>query len=148
MRVSMLAFGVLLLVFGGWLVAAGPADDLDKELKAADGDYVMVSGEMSGKQEPEQVVKAATLTIEGTKHTAKVGEVTIVGTHKVDRTKTPKEIEATDTEGPYKGKTYLGVYKLEKGELTVFFAPPGKDRPKAIAAKTEPGEILQVWKKK
>jgi uncharacterized protein (TIGR03067 family) len=77
-----------------------------------------------------------------------VGEDTIVGTHKVDPTKKPKEIDAMDTEGPYKGKTVLGIYKLEKGEFTVCFAPPGKDRPKEFSTKSGTGELLHVWKKK
>ena len=149
MRVSILAgFGMLSLVFAGWLVAAQPGDDADKELKSLEGVYVMVSGVAKGEQLPEKVVKAASLTVEGNKHTVKVGDDTIIGTHKVAPTKTPKEMDCTDTEGPHKGKTYLGIYKVEKGELTVYFALSGKDRPKEFTAKAGPDEILEVWKKK
>jgi hypothetical protein len=42
----------------------------------------------------------------------------------------------------------LGIYKLEKGVFTVYFAPSGKDRPKEFASKTNPGELMHVWKKK
>jgi uncharacterized protein (TIGR03067 family) len=148
MRFSMLAvYGVCGLICGSWLVAAEAQDD-DKELKKLEGDYVMVSGQENGEKLSEKTVKAATLTVKGNKHTVKVGDNTIIGTHKLNPTKNPKEMDSTDTEGPLKGKSYLGIYKLEKGVFTVYFAPPGKDRPKEFADKTNPGEIFHVWKKK
>lgn len=144
MRVSMLAvFGLLC---GGSLIAAEAKDDA--ELKSLKGDYVMVSGEAKGEKLPAKTVKTATLTIEGDKHTVKVGDDTIIGTHKLAPTKKPKEIEASDTEGPFKGKTTLGIYKFEDGVFTVCFAPPGKDRPKEFTTKSGTGELLHVWKKK
>src|SRR5581483_9743515 len=48
---------------------------------------------------------------------------TVTGTLKVDPTKTPKEIDATDSEG----KTIRGIYKFEKGQFTVCFAPPDQE---------------------
>ena len=149
MRVPMSAvFGVCGLIFGGWLIAAEAQDDAEKELKKLEGNYVLVSGEANGEKLPETIVKAATLTVEGNKHTVKIGDDTIIGTHKLAPTKKPKEIDSTDTEGPLTGKTYLGIYKLEKGIFTVYFAPPDMDRPKEFGTKTVPGELLHVWKKK
>ena len=136
------------LVFGLLIAANSSGGDAKTELKKLEGVYVMVSGGMNGEKLPENVVKGATLTVEGNKHTVKVGDDTIIDTHKLDPTKTPKEMDSTDTEGPLKGMTYLGIYKLEKGIFTVYFSPPGKDRPKDFATKTGPGEILHVWKKK
>jgi uncharacterized protein (TIGR03067 family) len=83
----------------------------------------------------------------GDKHTVKVGEVTIIGTHKLNPSKKPKEIDASDTEGPFKGKTVLGIYKLEKGEFTVCFSPPGMDRPKEFTTNSGTGAMLHVWKR-
>lgn len=140
-----------LLVLGACLLIAADAKDDDagkKALKAIEGTYVMVSGEAKGEKLSEKTVKGAKLVIEGDKHTVNVGEDTIIGTHKVDPSKKPKEIDGMDTEGPNKGKTTLGIYKLEKGEFTVCFAPPGKDRPKEFSTKSGTGEILHVWKKK
>jgi uncharacterized protein (TIGR03067 family) len=148
MRIPMVAvFGVFGLIFGGWQIAALAQDDAEKELKKAEGVYVMVAGEAKGEKLPEKIVKTGTLTIQGDKHTVKLGDDSIIGTHKLAPTKKPKEIDATDTEGSFKGKTYLGIYKLEKGEFTVCFAPPGKDRPKEFTTKSGTGEILHVWKK-
>ena len=89
-----------------------------------------------GEKLPEEVVKGGKLTFAGDKHTVKVGKDTIIGTQKLDPTKNPKEIDATDTEGPFKGKTTQGIYKLDGDMFTVCFAPPGKDRPKEFTSKS------------
>ena len=52
-----------------------------------------------------------------------------------------------DTEGPFKGKTTLGIYKLEGDEFTVCFAPPDKDRPKEFTTKSGTGVLVHVWKR-
>src|SRR4029078_12458215 len=103
--------------------------------------------EDKGQKLPEETVKKATLTIEGDKHTAKGGGVTIVGTHKGDPTKKPAQIDASDTEGPFKGKTRLGIYKLEGDQFTFCFALPGKDRPEQFSTTSGTGHVLVVWKK-
>jgi len=122
-------------------------DAAREELKKLEGTYVMVSSEAKGDNLPETTIKNAKLTFEGNKHTVKVGENTFIGTQKVDTTKKPKEIDMTDTEGPFKGKTLLGIYKLENGEYTACFAPPGKERPKEFTTKSGTGEFIHVWKK-
>ena len=42
----------------------------------------------------------------------------------------------------------IGIYKFEKGQLTVCFAPPGKERPKEFSIKVGTGDFIHVWKKK
>jgi uncharacterized protein (TIGR03067 family) len=133
-----------LILVGSLLFAA---DEPMAELKRLEGSYTMVSSEEKGAKLPEETVKTATLKMEGDKHTAKVGKVTIVGTHKVDPTKKPAEIEASDTEGPYKGKTRLGIYKLEGDLFTFCFALPSNDRPEQFSTTSGTGHIMVVWKK-
>jgi uncharacterized protein (TIGR03067 family) len=116
-------------------------------LKKLEGSYTMVSSEEKGVKLPEETVKNATLKMEGDKHTAKVGKVTIIGTHKLNPTKKPAAIDASDTEGPFKGKTRLGIYKLEGGQFTFCFALPGKDRPEQFSTTSGTGHILVVWMK-
>lgn len=140
-------FGMLGLVLSGLLITAHAAE-ADKDLKKFEGEYVMVSGEKSGEKLPEETLKSAKLTMKGDKHTVHVGDDTIIGTHKLDSSKTPKHIDSMDTEGPFKGKTTLGIYKFENGEYTVCFAAPGKDRPREFATKSGSDEFLHVWKKK
>ena len=130
------------------LLAAEAAQDTAKEdLKKLEGAWVMVSGEDKGEKLSEQTIKSAKLTLVGDKHTVKVGTDTIIGTHKLDPSKKPKEIDAMDTEGPFKDKTGLGIYKLEGDQFTVCFAPPGKDRPKEFTTKSGSGQLLHVWKR-
>jgi len=149
MRISMSAvFGVCGLIFGGCLIAAEAQDAAEKELKELSGVYILESGEADGKKLPDKIVKASTLTIKGNKYTVKVGDNEFSGNQKLAPTKTPKEIDATGTDGEEKGKTMLGIYKLEKGVFTVYFALSGKARPKEFAAKTNLGEFIHVWKKK
>ena len=135
----------LLLLPVGLLIAADAKDDdaANKELKKLSGTYVMVSGESKAEKLSEDRIKDAKLMIDGTEYTASFGGDTVKGTMKVDPTKAPKEIEATDSEG----KTMLGIYKFENGQFTVCFAPPGKERPKEFSIKNGTGDFIHVWKK-
>jgi uncharacterized protein (TIGR03067 family) len=134
----------LLILSVGLLIAADAKDDAaGKELKQLAGNYVMVSAEQKGEKLTEDRIKECRMTIAGDKHTVKMGGETFDGKHKIDPTKSPKEIDATNPEG----KTMLGIYKFEKGQFTVCFAVPGKERPKEFTIKEGSGEFVHVWKK-
>src|SRR4051794_37825448 len=122
---------VLLALSVGLLLAAdAPRDNgARKELKRLGGAWGRVSGEERGKPLPPEAVKGARLVIEGDRHTVRLGDETIAGTHKVDSTRRPRAIDAADTEGRFKGQTALGIYDLDGDQLKVCFAPPGKGRP-------------------
>lgn len=140
---------VPVLAVGFFVAATSFGGDAGKgELKKLEGVWTMVSGEAMGKELPADIIKSAKLIIKGDKHDVTVGEVHLVGTHKVDGTMKPKSIDSMDTEGPWKDGKALGIYKVEKGTFTVCFAPPGKDRPKEFTTKSGTGEILHVWKLK
>jgi len=134
----------LLVLVAGFLVAA---DDPKDELKKLEGTWTMVSGEKDGKNVAEQTIKTAKLVIKGDQHDFRIGDETFKGTLKVDPSKKPKTIDATDTEGPFKGKTLLGIYELDGDNFKVCFAKPGEDRPKEFSTKSGTGHILYVWKK-
>jgi len=134
---------VLLYLAAGLLVAA----DAPKDLKKVEGTWVLVSGEDDGKKLSGESLKNARLTFEGDKHTVKVGDTTFTGTHKLDSTKKPKTIDISDTDGPFKGKTVLGIYELDGNEFRLCYAPPGKDRPKDFSAKAGTGNRFHVWKR-
>ncbi|OAI54878.1 hypothetical protein AYO44_14100 [Planctomycetaceae bacterium SCGC AG-212-F19] len=146
MEEDMIRYGLvaLLALVAGVLVAA---DDPAAEAKKFEGAWTMVSGEKDGKGLPEPSVKTAKLVIKGDQHDVRIGDDTFKGTHKLDPTKKPKTIDATDTEGPFKGKTVLGIYELDGDSFKVCFAEPGKDRPKEFSTKSGTGHILHVWKK-
>lgn len=135
----MLKLSLPILVFG--LLAS--ADAKKDELKKLEGKWVLVSGEKDGKELSAEEVKAARLSIKGNKHTVHVGGDVIKGTHKLDASTSPASIDATDTEGPFKGKTTHGIYEVKGSEFKVCFSNPGKPRPKDFKS----GDFVHVWKR-
>jgi uncharacterized protein (TIGR03067 family) len=129
------------------LVGASPPGGAGDDLKKLEGTWALVSGEQEGRPLPPETLKTASLLIKGDHHTVKVGQDLFVGTHKLDPARMPKQIDAMDTEGVFKGKTSLGIYKLTAEEFTVCFAPPGKDRPKEFTTKSGAATMLHVWRR-
>jgi uncharacterized protein (TIGR03067 family) len=72
------------------LPAEAPGGDAKKELKRLGGTWQMTSAEQGGKALPEGTVKGARLVMKGNRDTVQVGEDTLVGTHRLDPSKTPK----------------------------------------------------------
>jgi uncharacterized protein (TIGR03067 family) len=139
----------LLIVAAGLLVVTAHAKDDDnaKELKKLEGTWTLASGEDDGKKLSDDAIKNSKLTIEGEKHTVKVGDNTYKGTHKVDATKKPKTMDITDTDGPFKDKTVLAIYEVDGDTFKICYAAPGKDRPKEFSAKEGTGYHSHVWKR-
>jgi uncharacterized protein (TIGR03067 family) len=108
----------------------------------------MVSGELNGEMITDDILKSTSLKMDGNKHFGKVGESSITGTHKLNPNKSPKEIDSRHVEGPLKGQSYLGIYKIENDVWTVCFAPPGKPRPRDFSTKAGSDVFVHVWKKK
>ena len=144
MRLQLLVIVAVVLSLG----AEAPKEDaVKKDLKKAEGMWVLASGEEQGEKLPEATVKSAKMTLEGDKYTLQIGEVSIAGTHKIDPTQKPKTIDATHTERPFNGQTMLGIYKLDGDRFTVCVALPSKERPKEFTTKSGTGAMLYVWKR-
>ncbi len=130
------------------LVAAAGARDDKKEMAKLEGEWTMVSGEASGMSMPREMVKTG-------KRVARDGETTISfggrlyfkAKFRIDPSKKPKTIDYTMTEGPTKGKTHLGIYKLDGDTVTFCFAAPDKERPTDFTAKEGSKRTLSVWKR-
>jgi uncharacterized protein (TIGR03067 family) len=125
------------------MVAAGTQDDSSK----LNGMWVLVRGEQEGKSLPENTIQGIKLVMDSDKHTLIVGNDKMVSTHHLDPTTTPKSIDAKATEGPYKDKALLGIYRIQGDEFTVCFAAPGKERPKSFTSKSGTGTFVHVWKR-
>jgi uncharacterized protein (TIGR03067 family) len=139
-----------LLVLAAGLVAAADApkdDTAKKDLKNLEGTWTLSSGVDDGKKVPEKTLSSAKLVIAGDRHTVTVGEQTYKGTHKLGSAGGHKTIDITDTEGPFAGKTVLGIYELEGDNFKISYAPPGQDRPKDFTAKAGSGQHAHVWKR-
>ena len=128
---------------------AGAQDDAaKKELKKLEGTWATVSIEAAGqKVTDEDKIKTRKLTTKGDKYTLKVGDETVEGTIDINPTKKPKTIDVKPASGSNKGKTLLGIYKLDGDGLKICLAPPGKDRPTAFTTAAENGHQLVVYKR-
>ena len=138
-------------VAGCLLVAAlaGVALSDEKALKELEGKYAVTHMEKAGKVAEKKETDAVKITIGGDEITIRVtdsdGEKKEHRAKlKVDATKTPRAIDILPTDGDSKGKTFPGIYKVEKGEVTMAFTEKG-DRPKDFKAE---GETMLIRMKK
>lgn len=136
------------LVAGVLCVAVSRAEkDASKELKKYTGTWAAVSVEHDGKKLSAEDVKTVKLTVDGEKYTFHLRDMVIEGTHKVDPTKKPKQIDAVRSKGPHAGETLKGIYELTDKTFKVCFAAPGKDRPTEFATKEGDGHRLLSFKR-
>jgi uncharacterized protein (TIGR03067 family) len=125
-----------------------PDDAGKKELQKFQGTWAFVSREVDGQQVSAEQVKNLTITFRGDSFTVKDGDKVIqAGTHKLDPTKTPKEVDSTVTEGEDKGMTRLGIYERKGDTMKACFAAPGKPRPTEFKTEANSGQFLVVIKR-
>lgn len=131
---------------GGLMVAAfaGVVFAQDKAVKELEGTYKVTALEKGGKPAPKELADSLKVTIKGEEFLIKVGDEEKKAKFKVDSTKTPNTIDITPSEGPEKGKTFPGILKIEKGEVTVVFTEKG-DRPKEFKSE---GDVMLLKMKK
>lgn len=113
------------------------------EFKNLDGTWILTSAEQDGVKLTEDQIKTGRLVMNGAEHVITIGEESIKGSHTVDANKTPHTIDSTDSDGPNKGMTRLGVYELTGDKFTVGLAAPGQPRPKNLQEATR----VRVWQR-
>lgn len=129
------------------LLAAPLAADDAADLKALAGTWIAESFEIEGADMTENF-KNLTLTIDGKNYTVTVGELKDVGTLKIDSSKTPKTMDVTGTEGTNKGRTYVCIYELKDGKLTICYSMDDKNRPAKFETAKNSMTMLAVYRKK
>jgi uncharacterized protein (TIGR03067 family) len=138
---TLLALGMVVAAFG----ISSAADDKDP----TKGKWVIESVTRDGKA--NDALKGAVREHADGKYTltpAKDSKApATTGTYTLDTTKSPVAIDMKPKGGTYDGKTLLGIVKVDGDTLTVAFAEPGKDRPKAFESKEGSGVVLAVHKK-
>src|SRR5262245_50137295 len=127
-------------------------EKVEKELKKLEGSWVLVSGEVDGKEVAKEHLQKSRLTRAGKEVTIEVSHLSKEPmknkTARVDPTKTPKEMDAVRVVGPNAGKTILMIYEFgEEDSFKICFDPSGKDRPKEFKTKPGSGHVLHVWKR-
>ena len=135
----------VMLAVGLWLGAAAAQDEpAKKELDRVQGTWKLLNVEADGEKQPEEFRKNGELVIKGTKYTLRIPNTTEEGTLRLDPAAKPTTVDFTIESGDDKGKTQLGIYKLDGNRLTFCVGKPGeKDRPKEFTTKA--GELRSLW---
>lgn len=132
----------------GLLVA--PPDQsqaVKEELASLSGTWEIVYLESDGKEQAVEDLKEIRRIQEGDHITWKKGDQTLMELHfAIDPTTSPKRVDSTYTTGDNKGKTHLGIYRLEGDDFTMCFGGFDKARPTEFA--TTPNSGLIVYKAK
>jgi uncharacterized protein (TIGR03067 family) len=121
------------------LLTAETAEDVRKELKALQGKWKTVDGEVAGKPFPKDGIPAFTFVIGADgKSTGQTPQEEFQVTITVNPKKNPKTIDNLHESGKQKGTRQYGIYKLEGDKFTVCVTPWGSaegDRPKDFTTK-------------
>jgi uncharacterized protein (TIGR03067 family) len=88
------------------------------------------------------------LVIKGESYSFRMGKTRLELTYHLRPAERPKAIDLTVIDGPQKGKTYYGIYRLRGNTYTICRnIEPGKSRPTAFATTPDSGLMLVVWKR-
>ena len=111
------------------LAAAGARGDDNKGSTKLEGSWVATSWRRGdGEVGKDKVDTELTLTKDRYAFPTGINRISKQGTIKLDAGK--GTIDFTPEDGPAKGKTLLGIYKVEGDTLTLCFAAAGRERPK------------------
>jgi uncharacterized protein (TIGR03067 family) len=126
---------VVLVLAVGLLVGADKKDEVKKELKKFQGEWVPVSMEINGQAMIEAELKGMKLTVKGNKATFQVGGETFEGTFTLDPTKKPKQIDgkAKGTQG--KDVKTVGIYEFDGDKLKICDTWAAGKRPTKFSTK-------------
>lgn len=109
-----------------------------------EGTWIATAATSNGKKATEEDLKKVMLTVTfktGKYSVTVIGKEVEAGTYKTDKSKKPAAIDLTIAEGKEKGKTQLGIYKIEGDVLTIAMTPAdSKERPKTFEA-ADKGEV-------
>lgn len=120
------------------------ASAADSPLAELEGTYKAVALIHNGKDLPGDIVKAVGVKIAAEELTITIGDKAFPSKIKLNPKAKPAAIDIAPSEGPEKGKTFLGIYRFETGELQIAFTERG-ERPTAF--KGEDGVLLVRLKK-
>ncbi len=102
---------------------------------------------LDGKPTPADDLKKVQLHFDasGRSQALNDGKLFLASTTQLDPTTDPASIDITFTEGKDKGKTALGIYKIEDDTLTICRSAPGQPRPTEFASKPAGGLTLMTY---
>jgi len=141
---SLAALAMLVLAIG--IVVAGEGSDLKKMEGTWQGTVLELGGKPPTDGEKKITIK---LVVKGDRYTIFFSEQKISeGAFKLDEKNKPKRIDATASEGDFKGKVQPGIYQLDGDELKVVFTEPDKERPTEFKTRAKTDEVLIRYQRK
>ncbi len=122
------------------------ADDADKGIEKLQGTWVATSWRRGDAEiGKDKVATELTITKNAYEFPKGINRISMKGTFKVDSAK--GTIDFTPDDGPAKGKTLLGLFKVEGDTLTLCFTSAGRERPKELKS-TDRNTVLATYEKK
>ncbi len=112
-----------------------------------EGTWKVESAEAGGKPVESEELKAIIVKITGERYELTSKDKVDAGTLKLDETKKPKTMDATDTEGDDSGKVVKAIYELTGDTLKVCYALDGGERPTEFATKEGSSVLMLTYKR-
>jgi uncharacterized protein (TIGR03067 family) len=149
LALTVLAAGSL-AVADVWAVADRPPkkDRGKEEVQKLDGSWVLVTLQHNGTTFGQDVLKGRRTTIQGGKYSSTLdGKLVVAAVLTLDPSKKPRWLTMRYTGGANKGKTYLGIYDLNRDTLHLCITTDGKTRPKDFSAPKGSNQTYAVFKR-
>jgi uncharacterized protein (TIGR03067 family) len=143
-----------LAVAAALAVAARAGDDVKKDLEKLEGSWIFTNVVTGGESLPPEVVKTMSCACKNGEFTVTVKdkdktETLAIFKVKLDPTQKPKTVDLIHTFGKeLKGKTELGIYKLEGDTASFCYDEAGQPRPKDFVSPDKSGLTLVFLKRK
>lgn len=117
------------------------------DLQSLQGKWRIESMEAGGKPVESEELLSQELTINGATYETLTRDKKDAGTLALNETTTPKQLDATDTEGDDAGKVIKAIYELEGDTLRVCLSFENGARPTAM--KTQEGSpwLLVIYRR-
>jgi uncharacterized protein (TIGR03067 family) len=145
MRRATLPAWVFVILAASWALARQPSTDRDR----LQGTWRAVRVQAPGEKAKDVKEAGLTITFRGEKYAEGVkGETAEEGTFTLRPEKSPRQIDIRIGTGKDKGKTQLGIYKLEGDTATFALAPPGStERPTSFTPPAGGKTSVQVFRR-
>jgi uncharacterized protein (TIGR03067 family) len=114
------------------------------DLKLLQGTWSVTSLEVEGQEMPDSMLADARILIEGNHFTTTGMGAVYEGTLKLDASRRPPQVDMKFDEGPEKGNTNLGIYKLDGDTWKLCLATRGSVRPSKFESTPGSGFALET----
>jgi len=118
-----------------------------RDIDNLQGAWHVTALELDGNKMPESMLGGSQITVKGSKFDTVSMGAAYSGALTLDETANPNTFDLKFTDGPEKGNTNLGIYKLSGDTWTLCLATRGKIRPKTFATAPGTGIALETLRR-